>query len=210
MAFQAHYWGDKKKQYEPNSINYTGKALPTPFRLDLDGKEYDQCASALVGQFIPTYHPVAQGVNRTQVSVANCHEDLRQDWDAHITKLTYKIWNANEVSYTGAHECMGAWYESDLGVAFPHFQYKTLKTDTAYFRATPTASKLCNQGSQKTAMEGDIGVDSVVGVQVNDIGGSYQSSSNLVNLGSGTTYTTEAVGKGQILWSDQDTEFGKK
>jgi hypothetical protein len=210
MAFQAHYWGDKKQQYEPNSINYTGRPLPTPFKLDLDGKEYDQCASALVGQFIPTYHPVAHGDNRTQISVANCHEDLRQDADARITKLTYKVWNANEVSYTGAHECMGAWYESDLGSAFPHFQYKTLKTDTAYFRATPTASRLCNQGSQKAAMEGDIGIDSVVGVQVNDIGGEYQSSSNLVNLGSGTTYTNEAVGKGQILWSDSGADFGKK
>ncbi|SJM91211.1 exported hypothetical protein [Crenothrix polyspora] len=211
-AFQAHFY-EKAQRWDSNSINYTGRPLPTPFKLDLDGKEYDQCASALVGQFIPTYHPVAgalAGINRTQISVANCHEDLRQDADSHITKLTYKVWNANEVSYTGAHECMGAWYESDLGSAFPHFQYKTLKTDTAYFRATPTASRLCNQGSQKAAMEGDIGVDSVVGVQVNDVGGAYQSSSNLVNLGSGTTYTTEPVGKGQILWDDSGADYGKK
>jgi hypothetical protein len=209
-AFQANYWGDKAKKYEPNNIAYTGKALPTPGVISLDGKEYDQCPSQLLGQFIPTSR-IGDPRPNTQISVANCHEDLRQDSQSHITKLTYTVWNANEVKYTGAHECMGAWYESDLGAVFPHFTYKTLKTDSAYFRAVPTKSALCNQGYQKGTPESDIGVDSVVGIQVNDISGSWESSSNLVGLGAGTTYSSDAVGKGEILWDHNNSgDVGKK
>jgi len=210
-AFQAHYWGDKKQTYAPNDINYSGKILPTPGVISLDGKEYDQCPSQLLGQFIPANFGGIPNTTRTQISVANCHQDMKQDNQSHITKLTYTVWNANETKYTGAHECMGAWYESDLGVAFPHFTYKTLKTDSAYFRAVPTKSALCNQGVQKGAAETDVGVDSVVGIQVNDIAGHFQTSSNLVDLGAGTTYSKEGVGKGEILWdTTSSADVGKK
>jgi len=213
-AFQALYNGDAKKTYAPNAIEYTGKVLPTPGVIALNGIEYDQCPSALVGQFIPTNRSIIGAPKwertRTQISVANCHEDLRQDSQSHITKLTYTVWNANETKYTGAHECMGAWYESDLGKSFPHFTAKTLKTDTAYFRAQPTKSALCNQGNQKAAAESDVEVSSVVGIQVNDIGGEFQTGSNLVGLGNGTTYKTEATGKGEILWDPSAASLGKK
>jgi hypothetical protein len=208
-AFQAHYY-DKKQQYASNSIDYTSKLLPTPGIIDLDGKEYDQCPSALTGQFIPTRHSVLQGVNKTKINVANCHQDLSQDAQTHITKLTYSVWNAHEVKYTGAHECMGAWYESDLGAIFPHFTYKTLKTDSAYFRVQPTKSALCNQGSQKKVAESDIEVSGIVGIQVNDVGGAFLTSSSLTGLTIPPSTTNQTVGKGQILWDTASGDFGKK
>ncbi len=200
-SFQAHYQGSP-------DIKHTSRPLGTPGSLDLDGKEYDQCPSALMGQFVPTYHSFGEIHNRTQITVSNCHEDLRQDAYTHITKLTYTVWNANEMKYTGAHECMGMWYESNLGKAFPHFTYKTLKTDTAYFRAQPTYSKLCADSSGNTD---DVETSGVVGIQVNDIGGAFQSSSNLVGLGAGTNDYTAAGAKGQILWdAGANPDLGKK
>ncbi|SJM91213.1 conserved exported hypothetical protein [Crenothrix polyspora] len=200
-AFQAYYKGS-------NDIKHTSRPLPTPGQLDLDGKEYDLCPSALVGQFMPARKTIGNEKTRTQISIANCHDELTQDGDAHITNLNYTVYNANEVKFSGSHECMGAWYESDLGAAFPHFTYKTLKTDSAYFVVRPTASRLCNKGSQTAAMEKDIEASSIVGVQVNDIGGVYQTSSNLVGLGGGSDTLHPPAGK--ILWEPGYGDMGKK
>ncbi len=200
-AFQAYYQGS-------NDIKHTSRPLPTPGQLDLDGKEYDLCPNALIGQFMPVGHMLGSGKTRTQISVANCHADLRQDGDAHITQLTYTVYNANEVKFSGSNECMGAWHESDLGKAFPHFTYRTLKTDSAYFVARPTASRLCNQGSQSAVMEKDIEVSSIIGVQVNDVGGFYQASSNLVGLGNGSDISHPTAGA--ILWEPGYGDMGKK
>ncbi|WP_394752617.1 hypothetical protein [Crenothrix sp.] len=214
-AFQAHYW-EKKQEYPTNSIHYSGKELPTPNVLSLNGKEYDQCPSLLAGQFIPTGHPFSKGFgngkgSKTQVSIANCHEDMREAGDSHITKLAYFTWNNDENKFSGADDCMGAWREIDLGESFGNFTYKTLKSDTAYFRAEPRANSLCNQGSQKAAMETDIEISSIVGVQVNDIGGVFQTSSNLVGLGSGIASPYEkAAGKGEIMWEPTNGDVGKK
>ncbi|WP_394752621.1 hypothetical protein [Crenothrix sp.] len=200
-AFQAYYLGS-------NDIKHTGRALATPGQLDLDGKEYDLCPSALVGQFMPARHNLDGANTRTQISIANCHKDLTQDGDAHITNLNYTVYNANEVKFSGPNECMGAWYESDLAAKFPHFTYKTLKTDSAYFIVRPTASRLCNKGSQKGKMEKDIEASSIVGVQVNDIGGVYQTSSNLVGLGGGSDTANPPAGK--MLWEPDYGDMGKK
>jgi len=214
-AFQAHFY-DKKQAWPSNSIHWSGKLLPTPNVLSLDGKEYDQCPSMLTGQFIPTAHDLSKGFGnysgtRTQISIANCHEDMREAGESHITKLAYFTWNTDENKFSGADDCMGAWREIDLGKSFGNFTHKTLKTDSAYFRAEPKANSLCNQGSQKAPKEADIEVSSIVGVQVNDIGGVFQTSSNLVGLGSGIATPYEAApGKGEILWEPQSADSGKK
>lgn len=200
-AFQAHYQGS-------NDIKHTGRALLTPGQLDLDGKEYDLCPSALVGQFIPTGHLIGVEKSRTQISIANCHEDLTQDGNPHINSLNYTVYNASGMKFAGAHECMGAWYESDLGKAFPHFTYRTLKSDSAHFIVRPTASRQCNQGSQTAAMEKDIAASGIVGVQVTDVGGLYQTSGNLVGLGGGSDTINPLLGK--ILWEPSYGDMGKK
>jgi hypothetical protein len=191
-AFQAHYQGSS------NAI-YTGKPLPTPGQLNLDGTEYDRCPSALIGQFIPTGRVLGGEKTRTQISIASCHEDLTLDGNARISNLNYSVYNSNGIKYTGAHECMGAWYEADLGVAFPHFTYRTLKSDSALFLVRPTASRQCNQGLQSAAMEKDIAASSIVGVQINDVGGHYQTSSNLIGLG-GSSDAPNIAPAGKILW----------
>lgn len=246
-AFQAHYQ-DKYKKYPTNSVHYTGQALPTPGSLKFDGVEYDQCPSILVGQFTPAQHPTSflaavtdtsgPGIlnpgdvgplgtgrgNRVQVSYANCHEDMREAGQSHITKIDYSVWNANERKQGGGtiHECIGAWHESDLGATFPAFRYRTLQTDTAYFRATPKANAQCNQdnrgGTVVTAtgavvvpgkMDSDIEQSSFVGIQINDVGGEFQTSANLVGWGGKASYSGIAPGKGEILY-EIDNSFGKK
>lgn len=207
-VFQAHHY-DKTQAFPSNSIHYTSKPLPTPGELNLDGKEYDQCPSALAGQFIPTRHSVAQGINKTALNFVNCHQDLTQDANAYITNLTYSVWNANETKYTGASECMGAWYESDLGRAFPHFTYKSLKTNSAYFRVQSTKSALCNQGSQKQRPESDVEVSGIVGIQVNEVENAFLTSSQLTGLSPSVSSHLPA-GKGQILWDHNSEELGKK
>lgn len=200
-AFQARLNG----AVGSNDIKNTNKLLPTPGSLKLDGKEYDQCPSSLAGNFVAPKHVVPGQIRkftRTQITVASCHEDLRQDADAYVTKLTYGLWDAHGNKKIGNHECMGAWYEADLGDKFPAFSYAQLKTDNGSFRAVPTKSNLCNDGTQKGAVDADVEVSGVVGIQVNDVAGLFQTGTNLTGLGGGTDsyYTSTTAAKGEILW----------
>lgn len=190
-VFQAYLQGSA-------DIKHTSRPLGTPGQLDLDGKEYDQCPTALTGQFIPSGQNFGFGKSRTHISLANCNHDLREDSDAHITSLSYTVYNTAGVKFSGAHECMGAWYEADVSATFPNFTYRTLKSDSARFVIRPSSSKSCNQGSQAAAPEKDITSSGIVGVQVNDIGGQYQSSSNLIGLTNTVNTVNPLMDK--ILW----------
>jgi len=177
--------------YEYNAWSFKANTIDTlPGTLKLNGKEYDQCPSMLLGQFIPVGAPLLAGKYNvsanTQISVASCHEDLRQDHLNHITKLTYTSWNANEVKIGSGHDCMGLWYEEDMKT-FPAFlSANASRTDSAYFRIKPTKSPICNSTTVANGTT-DIEAFGVVGVQVDSIqltpgNYQYQSGSNLIGI----------------------------
>ena len=179
--------------YEYNAWAFKANAIDTvPGVLKLNGKEYDQCPSMLLGQFIPVNGPIVGGAvsANTQISVASCHEDLRQDHLNHVTKLTYTSWNANEVKIGSGHDCMGVWYEEDMK-NFPAFiAANASRTDSAYFRIKPTKSSICNTTTYPAlpAATNDVEAFGVVGVQVDSIRATgtdyyvFQSGSNLIGI----------------------------
>jgi len=206
--------------YEYNAWAFKANAIDTlPGVLKLNGKEYDQCPSMLLGQFMPvdnpiTANPLLRVTANTQISVASCWEDLRQDSKSHVTKLTYTTWNANEVKIGSGHDCMGVWYEEDLKT-FPTFLYKNAsRTDSAYFRIKPVASPICNTVNHPAlpAASNDVTAFGIVGVQVDSVyspaylnqpaGFKFQSGSNLIGI---TDEDTESykTRPDSILW-DRD------
>jgi hypothetical protein len=201
-AFQAYYRGSTHQQY-------TGRAMPTPGQLKLDGKEYDFCPSVLQGQFTPTgANFFKYGKTHNQISISHCTADLRQDHTSAITRLSYTVYNANKMKFSGAGECIGAWHESDVGNRFPHFNYRTLKTDTAYFLVRSQASKVCNQNPRNYRAEKDIVASGIVGILVHDVDGALQASSNLVGLGDGTDAAAPVAST--IYWDNSLDSLGKK
>ena len=147
-----------------NTSDNTGKKLSTPGVLNLDNAEYDKCPARLLGTFFPggqrfnhatmTDAEIDLGP-QTQITIASCTEDLRQDRGNPQTKLTYTFWNEEESIRTGTHECMDSWYEKDLN-KFPLATHASLQTEIAYMRIQPTASTVC-PGS---AVVGIVGVKS--------------------------------------------------
>lgn len=202
-AFQAYYQGS-------NADRHTGKPLPTPGQLNLDGKEYDLCPSLLVSQFVPTGRPFinANSKTRTQLSLVNCQADLRIGGYPNVTNLAYTVYNANEVKFSGASECMGGWTESEVGKSFSNFSYNTLKTDSAYVIIRPAASRLCNKGWQTAGKEKDIHASGIVGIQVNDTGGKFQTSSELAAMGDGSNVVKPIAST--IYWDPSVDGIGKK
>ncbi|SJM94318.1 hypothetical protein [Crenothrix polyspora] len=174
-------------------------AAGAPGELKLDGKEYDICPMALTGSYIPSAHPFASfgpGVpNVTQVSLSSCNQNLEENGAANISLLKYTVVDSAGNKRSAGYECMGAWAEADLGDKFHAFTYGALKADQASFRIQAGArSRLCNVDQaaafvNKTdlrptpgAIEADVVESGLVGIQVTDVGGAWQTSSSLTGV----------------------------
>src|SRR5439155_1665195 len=64
------------------------------------------------GQVVPPALPAfLGGAPNTWIAIAACNQDLTQRALPVITKYTYTLWNADESSRTGTHECDDSYYE---------------------------------------------------------------------------------------------------
>lgn len=186
--------------HEYNAWSFQRLAVAgAPGELKLDGKEYDICPMALTGSFIPSAHPFASfgpGVpNVTQVSLSSCNQNLEENGTANISLLKYTVVDSAGNKRSGGYECMGAWAEADLGDKFHAFTYGAIKADQASFRIQAGArSRLCNVNQASSlvnindknptpgAIDADVTESGLVGIQVNDVGGAWQTSSSLTGV----------------------------
>ena len=49
------------------------------------------------------------------LSVVSCHQDLRENYKIHVTKLNFTVWNSRENSFTGAYACVDSVESVPLG-----------------------------------------------------------------------------------------------
>jgi len=164
--------------YEYSSWNFkalTGPALSvvgTGGLINQNGTEYDYCPQYLHTSFVPS------GVGPwgpSDLSVASCNQDFRQDYDKEYTKLQFTVWNEQEVGYTGAYQCIDSWYETFLervSVNGRLFSFAHLKTPVARYQVEGVASTQCPGsksaglvGIQSSFFDGD-----VVGSHLNSAG----------------------------------------
>lgn len=159
--------------YEYNSWNFTargvalGQPVGTAGELVLSGADgaYDGCPQYLLFNIAsvgakwgyPDYWDDGYFFfknKNTDLTIALCQEDLRQDRDPNYTKLKMTLWNGYEVKYTGAWACAKCWYESYLdyleGGAWlgwangsEKFLWESLHTDFAMLRVQAVASTQC-------------------------------------------------------------------
>jgi len=97
----------------------------TPGQLQLDGIEYDNCPKFLYGHFIPVGADLGLFEDGTQmfeavttdVTLAPCKQDLRQDYEDVITKAQYDVYtkNGNKVGGSSTWVCFQGWLEHSLG-----------------------------------------------------------------------------------------------
>jgi len=185
------------------------------WKLPLDGSTLSSCPQYLLGQFQP--EGSAEGrYGPTDLTVASCKQDFRQDGAFTYTKLAFTVWNEQETKFTGAYECMDSWWSDELeGVDTngSHFSLDTLKTPTARYRVKGMASSVCN----KTDRSGDPKVTTVdaglVGVQTSelyfpDTGSTDESSLYASEAEELTTAGTSTAG--DYIWYDQENSTPSK
>src|SRR6202171_4410350 len=144
------------------ALSPTNTVLGTPGELHLDGVEYDPCPNILLGNFTPTKAPEGPegpaGSPNTQVTLASCNQDLRQNFTPTVTKLTWTFWNQDEQARTGTHKCADSWYQTDFSddTTWPFGQWRNLGTNAAYFRIETTADTSICTGATTSSYVGII------------------------------------------------------
>lgn len=161
----------------------------TPGTLYLSGGNangaYDGCPTYNIANFMPNGSTLGSvSTIDNWLSVVSCHQDLRENYKIHATKLDFTVWNSNENSFTGAFACVDSIVSVPLGsaeqpsppavVQSTNFDYTTLQTANARFQvvgisATPPcpfpteSTGLLGVVSSSVALSGDSGVDQYIG-----------------------------------------------
>jgi hypothetical protein len=136
----------------------------------LNGTQYDFCPATLIGQFSPEGAVLGDEggkalmeFGQTRAVFVGCNIDLRQNYYRFDTKLTFDVWNENELKLTGAHDCADGWHETNLTnvkAQGDNFSLADLKTDAARYRVTPTKDDfIC--APIKTHKVGLVGIQSM-------------------------------------------------
>src|SRR5262249_17198480 len=97
-----------------------GAPVGTAGTIQLDGVNYDAFPAYLITEFPPNgAQSVSSRLSITyfdnHLAVASCKEDLRQDFQVHITKLRFDVWNEDETKFTGTYICSDTVREFGLG-----------------------------------------------------------------------------------------------
>jgi hypothetical protein len=166
----------------------------TPGRLDLTGGgegTYDACPKYNIANFMPNNSALdGLATISNALTVVSCNQDLRQDYDLHLTKLKFTVWNSHESSFTGSYICVDS--VNTVGLAFgnpflvngANFEFGVLKTPNARYQVSGVASTQC-PGSSSAAL---LGV--------------HSSETNRGEVAS-TTHTAGAA-PGFVLWDPFD------
>jgi hypothetical protein len=150
----------------------------TPGTLSLDGAEYDFCPLKLTTGFSPT-GAFGGLFGASQLHIATCNQDFRQDRDLWFTKLDFKVWREDEQLFTGAYSCIDSWHETTLdGVQNnPQNFSQSILGDNARLVVKGVASSVC-----PVPFYGVNANAGVVGVIATSIGADV-AGTNLVGFG---------------------------
>lgn len=224
-------WEYNAWSFSARGVNIT-RPVGTAGNLQLTGANlaYDACPQYLLGNFFATPNPSdrppryidlddmsgAFHVNKTDLTLVPCKQDLRQDRIPTCTKAKFDIWNENETKYTGAYRCIKCWFEGFLddysadGITKPYgfggekFTLDALHTTLGRFRVQGVASTVCNGKFSQCTTQVDsplLGVISTTGWFSNGKIETFGTNLHGAGTGSGFIYwdvagdTPEAPGR---------------
>jgi hypothetical protein len=168
------------RQGTPGILHLTGAGAGT----------YDACPKYNIANFMPNGATLGEerGFTTFQnfLTVVSCNQDLRQDFDLHLTKLQFTVWNSRESSFTGAFICVDSVNSVFLGerneflVNGSNFQSDTLRTANARFQVAGVASTQCDREGLPAAQNSGL-----LGVLASNVSG-YQTVGSTTH-GAGAT-----------------------
>jgi hypothetical protein len=152
MAYRYNAWAFADAPYSEYSDG------STPGVIILDGiNHYDACPALNQANFqangstLPNNNS-GYGLNTIENDLrgVGCYQDLRQDYQVHLTKLLFTVWNSLEQDLTGTYECVDSVFTVPLISTNTNltnntaFDYTTLQTINAHFQVSGVASDQCS------------------------------------------------------------------
>jgi hypothetical protein len=142
----------------------------TPGILPLTGQNefgnYDACPAFNVQNFTDNGATLGNLTTiENDLHVVSCYQDLRQDYQQHLTKLMFTVWNAYEQVFGGAYQCVGSVNTAQLlssvdpNLVNPaNFDFATLQTPNARFMVQGVADSGQCPSNPSTENTGLVGV----------------------------------------------------
>jgi hypothetical protein len=168
QAFRYNAWAFAAEGTVAPPADYTVQGTAGQLILSGNGDgTYDACPFYNIANFMPG-EGLAPGSGSTlggvytidnDLSVVSCNQDLRQDFQLHLTKLQFTVWNANENSFTGAYACADSVEKLPLDpldgsfTNITNFTFPVLRTANARFQVQGVASSQC-PGSENAGLLG--------------------------------------------------------
>ena len=167
QAFKYNAWAFVAEGKRGGAADRTIMGLPGTLMLSGSGTgTYDACPQYNIISFMPgEAGTIGSGASLGRVytidnamTFVTCNQDLRQDFNLHLTKLQFMVWNSKEQSYGGAYACVDS-----VGKVGPrslinitntaNFTRPTLGTDNARVQVQGVTSTQC-PGSETAVILG--------------------------------------------------------
>jgi hypothetical protein len=208
--------GQSKQAFEYNAWSFRalfnpvlGTPLDPPSPIHFDGISYDAFPLYLVANFSPNGATFATGSGPlyyldNNLSVSSCQQDLRQDFDAHYTKLVFEVWNEQETKFTGSYKCADSVQELGLAlddqplppalplVAPENFSFAVLGSTNARFQVSGINSNQCPFKTEDTGLVGVLNTSLGIGV-----------SDESAEIGTTLHTAGKALGPCNLWWDPQ-------
>ncbi len=157
------YNGYHSQSVDPNVLQ--GQETGTPGVLNMDNVEfaapYDKLMFNFAADNSSLYSATTAPITvRSDLTLMPVGVDLRQDNSGPvITKADFRVWNMNEVAFTGMFKCVNCWDQTTFAqYGVPnHFPQAVLQTPVGWAEVDGIASQLCEQTpgeSQDAALVG--------------------------------------------------------
>jgi len=158
-AYQYNSFNFSARGFKANTI---GQNVGTLGKLPLTGldKQYDACPQYLMFNFFA--HDKDDNIdnwrvnlddgqaqikfNKTDLTMAPCKQDLRQDRIPTCSKAQFVVYNENEVQFTGAYQCFKCFYDhylDEIDVGAGYFTVQNLHTLMGRFTVQGVPSTKC-------------------------------------------------------------------
>mgnify|MGYP001266375235 CR=1 FL=1 len=159
QAFKYNAWAFAARGTGPGGLANDNVVQGTAGTLWLTGGgagTYDACPLYNTALFMPNgayLGPSGYSITTldNDLAVSSCNQDLRQDFNVHLTKLQFTVYNEIETGFTGAYDCVDSTQDVGLSyadnsylVAAQNFDYSTVRTANARFRVQGVASTQCS------------------------------------------------------------------
>jgi hypothetical protein len=186
QAFRYNAWAFVAEAASGGAADRVIMGAPGTLALSGSGAStYDACPQYNIVNFMPG----EGGTSGSGASLAGvytidnaltfvtCNQDLRQDFNLHLTKLQFTVWNSKEQSFSGSYACVDSvgklGPDSRINVTnLSIFTRPTLGTDNARLQVQGVASTQCPASeaagilgvfSSSVSLDGDFAEDAELG-----------------------------------------------